>query len=250
MRKRWMVIGALVIVGFLVMMYAIPSGIKGGEPQASITLFIEDLGTEGVASAQVVVGEPSNSMSFVKPSSGFQPLTSWSGSQTVTVYKDHVYAIWASVSFQYSGDKIKSYTNAYVDFLATRNSGQALFLTQTQWDAHFNDIVDTTMAKYRVNPASVGMPGVPVVVTMSASDAWTHIITNPSKPASYGSPWTITGASLDGATLSAWVTVKGIALDDTTITATVDGVLTIHADFKEAGGTISISVDSMSAGVN
>ena len=244
--KYILAIGIVVIFAFA---YLIPVGVKGSEPQADITVYITDVGTGDTFSSTLTVGEPSNSLSFKKTDKAFKPLTEYT--QNVVVYASHNYLVYASVTFRYSGERIDTYNLAYARFSAKTNDGRACLNFYQVAILAGTALTDTNI---KLNTTYDGIPTSPMIIVM----AHTGILGTPNQwsvVATMGiTNWLdsdvgLTGALLDSCRIYVDVKVEGTASDGTPVRGTVSATLRLICDFQTEGGTISVVVDGMSAGI-
>jgi hypothetical protein len=252
MRKSTMLFGAVIIVGILGFVYLMPgNGVKGDEPQAEITVFITDLTTGEQASALVTVGEPSG-LSFVKQKVEFKPLATWEGTQDIQIYPSHKYAIRAQVTFRYTGTNIGSYTSARASFDATPSQTNYVMITQTQFSSMGGQLLTNDLCRLTI-PQSSGLTS-PMTLSMTTTDIWVYQATINSASWKTPSPSTtswdyLTGLNLAGVTINCKVIVSGTSAQGIPATAEVTAKLYIRTAFLTETGSISLTVDSMSAGV-
>jgi hypothetical protein len=252
MRRKWMLIGAVIIVGILGFVYLMPgNGVKGDEPQAEITVFITDLTTGEQASALVTVGEPSG-LSFVKQKVEFKPLAAWSGTQDIQIYPSHKYAVRAQVTFRYTGTNIASYTSARASFDATPSYTNYVMITQAQYNSMGGQLLTNDMCRLTISQTS-GLTS-PMTLSMTTTDIWVYQATINSASWKTTSPSTtswdyLTGLHLGGVTINCKVVVLGTSTQGVPATAEVTAKLYLRTTFLTEVGSITLSVDSMSAGV-
>ena len=252
MRRKWLVIGAIVVVGMLAFIYLIPGGaVKGDQPQADITVFITDLTTGEQASAMVTVGEPSG-LSIVKPKAEFKPLAAWSGSQAVSIYPSHKYAIRAQVTFRYTGTNIASYQSAQAMFDATPSYSNFVMITQAQFTSMGGLSLTNAMCKLTVTQTT-GLTS-PMTLSMTTDNIWVYQAAINVPGWKTATPTTtswdyLTGSHIGGTQINCKVIVRGTSPQGQSTSAEVDAVLYFKTTFLAEVGSISLSVDSMSAGV-
>lgn len=253
MRKKWLLVGAIIVVGILAFAYLIPgSGIKDSEPQADITVFIEDLTTGDQASSLVTVGEPSG-LSFVKPKAEFKPLETWRGQQQVKVYPTHKYSVWAQVTFRYTGTNIGSYSSAQAFFDANTGTTTNVMITQNQYNTMSGQYLTNDLCRLTVLQSS-GLTS-PMTLKMDSTQPWVYqarindVGWKTSAPSTTSWDY-LTGLHLSGTQINCKVIVRGTSNQGQPAYAEVSAQLTLMIEFLEEGGTISLSVDSMSAGVS
>lgn len=252
MRRKWLVVGAVIVVGILAFAYLIPgSGLKDDQPQADITVFIEDLTSGEQSSALVTVGEPSG-LSFVKPKVEFKPLETWRGQQQVKVYPTHKYSIWAQVTFRYSGTNIASYSSAQAFFDASPSTTSNVMITQKQYDTMSGNYLTNELCRLTVLQSS-GLSS-PMSLKMDSTQPWLYQahINDPAWKTSTPSisSWDyLTGLHLSGTQINCKVIVRGVGSGGAPTYAEVLAQLTFMVEYLEEGGSISLSVDSMSANV-
>jgi len=256
MRIRWIVVGVLIVAALVVVALVIPYGLKAKEPQAKITVFLEDMGTGQTFSAQVTVGEPSNGLSMKKPAMVFKPLAAWESNQTVKVYSTHQYKIWISVSVDYKGDKIKIYNKAEAAFMG--RSGTYYLLNDEIMCAP--DIPD----KMAVHVSQIPVTASPITIGMNSNDPffgagsidgsdWAMYLSIYGSPQVHHEPPLngvhFAGIGIEGISLECTINIYGTANDGTAQIGTVDAKLLLHADTSASGGSVSVSVVGMSASV-
>ncbi len=253
MRRKWMLVGAVLVVGILAFVYLMPgSGVKGDQPQAEITVFVTDLTTGEEASALVTVGEPSG-LSFVKQKVEFKPLATWEGTQDIQIYPSHKYSVRAQVTFKYTGTNIGSYSSARAMFDATPSYTNYVMITQTQFNSMGGLLLTNDMCRLTVTQ-STGLTS-PMTLSMTTTDTWVYQATINSASWKTPSPSTtswdyLTGLNLAGVTINCKVIVAGTSAQGVPATAEVTAKLYIRTTFLTETGSISLSIDSMSAGVN
>ena len=252
MRRKWMMIGAVIIVGILSFVYLMPgNGVKGDQPQAEITVFIMDLTTGEQASALVTVGEPSG-LSFVKQKVEFKPLATWEGTQNVQIYPHHKYAIRAQITFKYTGTNIASYTSARASFDATPAGSQWVMMTQAQYNSMSGQYLTNDLCRLTVSQTS-GLAS-PMTLSMTTTDIWVYqgFINTPGWKTANPSTtsWDyLTGLNIAGSIINAKVVVLGTSTQGVSTTAEVTAKLYFATTYLDEVGSISLSVDSMSAGI-
>jgi len=239
-------------VGMLAFMYVIPgSGVKADQPQAEITVFITDLTTGEQASALVTVGEPSG-LSFVKQKVEFKPLATWEGTQKVKIYFTHKYAVWAQITFKYTGTNIASYTSAQAMFDATPSGSQWVMMTQAQFNSMSGQYLTNELCKLTVTKTS-GLTS-PMSISMDSTQPWVYQgwINSPTWKTANPSTtsWDyLTGGKIGGAQINCKVIVRGTSTMNIPAYAEVTAKLYFQTEFLAETGSISLSVDSMSAGI-
>jgi len=269
LRRLAMYVGVIAIVGILAFALVIPSGVSSKAPQATIEVTITDLGTGGTIKAAAVVGEPTNTASVYKPVINFKPLSTFE--QTVDVFADHEYSISVKTIYKYSGTNIQSFENVTVYIFAQKSINGA---ENNMWN---NEIIqkvtkagsgDATKMPYRLNFFYVGndiltsdpMTQGTTTIGMNPSDPFTKLA--PTSKASVGvsSPIfiggsinsllkPITGADLNGWTIHCKIFVGGVDMAGNFIIGMVEATLVLHANVTLAGGSISLSIDGMSANI-
>jgi len=253
MKRKLLIIGAVLVVGMLAFVYVMPaSGVKGNKPNAEVTITITDLTTGAKAAAVVTVGEPSG-LSLVKQKVDFKPLATYSQTQALSIYFSHKYAIMAQVAFKYTGTNIGSYWSAQAMFDATPSYSNFVMITANQFttlDGKYltNDLCRLTITK------TTGLTS-PMTIGMDSTMAWVYQAAIGNVGWKTAAPSTtswdyLTGGHIGGATINCKVIVRGSSPEGQSTSAEVTAQLSFLTTFLTETGTIQLSVDSMSAGVS
>ena len=242
MRNLLGIIIAIGVAALLLFMYVVPTGVAEGEPTATITIYLKDINTDVTISGAVVAGEPSNSLSILRPST--ELLTTFY--QQVSIYPDHEYAIWLSVDFSYTGANIMSWDSASVEY-----SGK---IVQPESYILINDFIAGNLGALRYPYDPLDYPVVMTTdavstspITMTSTDPFdryyrTHILF-PSTVQS------LLGENLDGATLYCTVSVEGTDTLNRGVTGTVSATLVLSASTVDVDSSISVTINDMSSGI-
>ena len=235
---KWIVAGIVIVV--ILAFAVVPSGISSGAPNGVMTIYMKDESTGQVFSAELEIGQPTNTMSVFKPVVSFHPLTVY-GNQSVAVFDADYYSFWVSVDFSYSGDKMTSFGSSRAVFSAKTGDGTVIIS-----DAMYDVRHTTLVVNYT---AALPAPG-QIMTIASPSSAPFVIVTTGGWSAT--SPWNnvpLRGFHLDGAKITIAVSVNGIDINNKAVVGTIDAVLSI-ATTQAPSGSIMVTIDSMSAGVD
>lgn len=259
---------AVLIVAVFAFGFLIPYGIEASAPRATVQIYVQDVEENGdIMSASVDIGQPSNTLALKRPDISFKPLMAFN--QTVKVYPTHQYKIWVTVTFDYTGKDIKTYDRAEATILA-KNGLMMLINTHIlntggapggPTGATPARTVDSFKLVSTVSP--VGTP--PIALGMDPADPYFGANTIESTGVTmykliYGTPQapqapsdgSAGGIGIEGITIDCTVAVYGTANDGTAIVGTVTATLVLHADTSVGGtgGSISVSVTDMGAGIS
>ena len=241
-RKLLAIAMALGVAAILLVVYVLPTGVSSGEPTATITIYLKDLDTDQTISGEVVAGEPTSSLSVLRPST--ELLTTFS--QKVAIYPLHEYAIWLSVDFSYTGENIMSWNSASVEY-----SGK---IVQPESHILINDFLNSRIPAFRYPYDPLAYPVTMTTtdvgsspITMTSTDPFdryfkTHILFGDSVQS-------LLGENLDGATLYCTVSVEGTDTLNNPVTGTVSATLVLSASIVDVDSSITISIDGMSSGI-
>lgn len=258
LRRLAMYVGVIATIGILAFVLVIPSGVSNKAPQAQIEVVITDLNTSDMIHAAAVVGNPTNTVSVYKPVIKFEPLSTFE--QTVQVYSGHYYSIAVKAIYKYSGSNIKSFNNATVYIFAQKG------IAGIEYGMYNNEIIqkvslagpgDPTKTPYRFNFFYVGQEQIP------SSAATETIGMNPDDPYTKYAPVSydavvgsasqlkaITGVDLDSWVFHCRIFVGATDMDGNIVVGQVTADLVLHASVTPSGGSISLSIDGMSANIN
>ncbi len=251
-------IGIAALVILVSYMVLIPQGVSSGKPMAKVTLTVTDITNGDDFVAELNLGDPTNQLAVTKPVIPLRPLATVSGDQVnLSVASSHVYDIAMSAVFTYTGTHISTYKNATFSVFADKSVGGS------QW-VMYND---QTLAK--VKSRTSGSGGDPVASSLSSWDfvanSTKDIAASPGQagldmlsPFVFMGQRTVAGAMnaevIHGADLNMWnihlrIAVTGTDEAGTPVTGHVDAGLIIRAHISDTGGSISVTIDSMKAGV-
>ena len=229
---KWIALGIVAIVILAIVL--IPSGVSSGAPNGILTIYLKDESTGQVFSAELEIGQSTNTMSVFKPMTSFHPLTV-SGNQTVAVFEQDMYSFWMSVDFSYRGDKMTSFDSSHAVFSA--KTGINIVIENEPMNAvgHTVLIVNYT--------GILPEPGQTMTIASPSNAPFKIVTTGPY------SSIPLRGFHLNGAKLTIAVSVNGIDINNKAVIGTMDAVLSIKTTAAPSG-SISVSIDGMSAGVN
>ena len=233
--RTWLMVGAVAIVAILLVVYVLPSGVSSDQPSANVGIFLKDLETGDVVSAEVVVGEPTNTFTTVMPTASFLPLSSYEG--TVDVYPHHAYAIWFSITFRYAGENIVNWDSAGILY-----SGKTALPNGVLLNSYIASKVTDGAASVEGVNAAMDSEYLTSPITLTISDTFDQYIGYDStdlKP--------ILGTNLDGVTLDCDIRVDGTDVLDRPVVGLVSASLRISANVLDVSSSITITVDDMSA---
>ena len=239
---KWIVAGIVIVV--ILAFAVVPSGISSGAPNGVMTIYMKDESTGQVFSAELEIGQPTNTMSVFKPVVSFHPLTVY-GNQTVAVFDSDCYSFWVSVSFSYSGDKMTSFDSSQATFWASTAPGTGSIIVSQPMHTARQNILTVNYT------GALPGPGVTMTIASPITEPFAIVVSQGTGtgPTSWWNKLPLLGSDLNGAKIHIGVSIDGTDINNKAVIGVIDAVLTIMTT-PAPNGSISIAIDSMSAGVN
>jgi hypothetical protein len=181
----------------------------------------------------------------------FHPLTVY-GNQTVAVFDSDCYSFWVSVSFSYSGDKMTSFDSSQATFWASTAPGTGgVIVSQPMHTARQNILTVNYTGAGQGGVSELPGPGVTMTIASPITEPFAIVVSQGtgSGPTSWWNKLPLLGSDLNGAKIHIGVSIDGTDINNKAVIGVIDAVLTIMTT-PAPNGSISIAIDSMSAGVN